>query len=57
MRADGEYMKKNRLNKINTVITAVLCVLAAVMFWLFANYMEGTSEAFALCGSLRGFRL
>ena len=38
-------MKKRRFNlKLGTVLTAVLCVLAAVMFWLFANYMEGASQ-------------
>lgn len=51
-------MKKNHFsNKINTVVTAVLCVLAAVMFWLFAKYLEGSTEAIKLVGSFRGFKL
>jgi len=39
--------------RIGTILTALLCLGAAVMFWLFAKYLDDApTAAVRLCGSL-----
>ncbi len=42
-------MKDKKTNsRIGTVLTAVSCLIAAVLFWLFAKYLEGDASAIKL---------
>ena len=41
--------------KLNTVLTVVLCLVAAVAFWLLVKYSESTAPATAF-KAISGFR-
>ena len=50
-------MNKKFFNyKISTIITIVLCLIAAVLFWLFVKYCDeyGLNNASALASMLSG---
>ena len=54
----GENMKKRFFGiKLNTVLTVILCLVAAVAFWLLVKYTESTDPAIAYSAisSFRGF--
>lgn len=40
--------KKNLRIKIGTVVTVILCVIAAIVFWFFAKYNSQINEEAAL---------
>ncbi len=49
--------KKNSGLNLGTVLTAVSCLAAAVLFWLFAKYLESDSAAIAFIANIAYFTL